>query len=235
VAADTGWALPDLQGAHRGIADTEVKNRQKVKTFNVEAANGRLHTQPEATVGIIAKAGGDYENHPEGQYRAICMDVVDLGLVENKQFGKMQHKVAVVFHTEAKMKDGRPFEQWERFTLSLDERARLRSFLQSWRGRAFTEQELAGFDLEKLIGVQAYLQIIHNQSNGKTYANVSTVMLPPRGAAKLEPTAGYERRKDRKPEVSKTPEPAMAQSVPAGRGYDELPAALQDEDDDLPF
>jgi hypothetical protein len=186
-------------------------------------------------MAIIAKDGGEYENHPEGQYRAVCMDVVDLGLVENKTYGKMQHKVAIVFHSEAKMKDGRPFEVWERFTLTLVENGRLRPFLQSWRGRAFTEQELAGFDLEKLIGVQAYLQIIHNHSGGKTYANVSTIMLPPKGVAKVAPTEGYERRKDRKPEVSKTPEPAMAQSVPAGRGYDELPAALQDEDDDLPF
>jgi hypothetical protein len=187
------------------------------------------------TVAIIAKDGGDFEIHPEGQYRAVCMDVVDLGLVENKQYGKMQHKVAVVFHSEAKLKDGRPFEVWERFTLTLAENGRLRPFLQSWRGRAFTEQELAGFDLEKLIGVQAYLQIIHNGHNGKTYANVSTIMLPPRGTPKLEPTAGYERRKDRKPEMSKTPEPPLAQSVPAGRDYDEMPPSLQDEDDDLPF
>lgn len=185
-------------------------------------------------MAIIAKDSGDFENHPQGQYRAVCMDVVDLGMVENKQFGKMQHKVAIVFHSEAKMKDGRPFEVWERFTLTLNERGRLRSFLQSWRGRAFTEAELAGFDLEKLIGVNAYLQVIHNQSNGKTYANVSTIMLLPRGTAKLEPTKGYERRKDRKPEMSKAPEPAMASSVPAGRSYPE-PEPPFDDDDDLPF
>jgi hypothetical protein len=185
-------------------------------------------------MGIVVKDGGDFENHPEGQYRAVCLDVVDLGMVENKQYGKTQHKIALVFHSEAKMKDGRPFEVWERFTATLDERGRLRPFLQSWRGRAFTEAELAGFDLEKLIGVNAYLQIIHNHSNGKTYANVSTIMLPPKGTAKLEPTAGYERRKDRKPEMSKTPEPAMASSVQAGRGYDDYPEPEQPEDD-LPF
>ena len=185
---------------------------------------------------IVAKDGGDFENHPEGQYRAICMDIVDLGMVENKAFGKMQHKVAAVFHSEAKMKDGRPFEIWERFTLTLNERGRLRSFLQSWRGKAFTESELAGFDLERLIGVNAYLQIIHNLSGGKTYANVSTIMLLPKGVAKLEPTPGYERRKDRKPEMSKTPEPAMASSVAAGRDFPEpQEPGFDDDADDLPF
>ncbi len=186
-------------------------------------------------MSLVVKDGGEFENHPEGQYRAVCVDVVDLGMVENKQFGKMQHKIAVVFHSEAKMKDGRAFEVWERFTATLNERGRLRPFLQSWRGRAFTEAELEGFDLEKLIGVNAYLQIIHNHSNGKTFANVSGIMLPPKGTVKLAVPADYERRKDRKPEVSKTPEPAMASSVPATRGLEYPEPEEPEYDDDLPF
>ena len=175
-------------------------------------------------MSLVVKDGGDFKNHPEGQYRAICMDVVDLGMVENKRFGKMQHKIALVFHSEAKTDEGKPFEVWERFTATLAEQGYLRPFLQSWRGKAFTPEELAGFDLEKLVGVNAYIQIIHNTSNGKTYANIGSIMLPPKGTAKLQPTPGYERRKDRKPEVSQAPEP-----VPAG-SYDET-----DPDDDLPF
>jgi hypothetical protein len=179
-------------------------------------------------MSLIVKDGGEYENHPEGQARVVCMDVVDLGFVENKQYGKTQHKIALVFHSEEKMKDGRPFEIWERFTATLDERGRLRPFLQAWRGKAFTEAELAGFDVEKLVGVNAYVQVIHNHNNGKTYANVATIMLPPKGTPKLEPTPGYERRKDRQPE------PAMAQSVPAGREFEDFPKQLE-TDDDSPF
>lgn len=182
-------------------------------------------------MAIIAKDGNDYEIHPRGQFSAVCMDVVDLGLIENKKSGKMQHKVAAVFHTEAKMKDGRPFEIWERFTLTLYEGGRLRPFLESWRGKAFTPEELVGFDLERLIGVNAYIQIIHNHVGAKTYANISTIMLPPRGTPKMQPTPGYERRKDRK----KVEEPAMAGSVVAGRGFDEQPEGLDDPEDDLPF
>lgn len=177
-------------------------------------------------MSFMVKDGGEFKNHPEGQYRAICMDVVDLGMVENKKWGKMQHKVALVFHTEAKMDDGKPFEIWERFTATLSEQSHLRSFLESWRGKAFTPPELAGFDLEKLIGVGAYVQVIHKASNGKTYANIGTVMLPPKGTEKLLPTASYERRKDRKPEVSQTPEPVGAMANAAGG---------DGEDDDLPF
>jgi hypothetical protein len=177
---------------------------------------------------IIVKDGGDFENHPEGQYRAICMDVVDLGMIENKKWGKMQHKIALVFHTEAKMKDGRPFEIWERFTATLADNGYLRPFLQNWRGKAFTPAEVAGFDLETLIGASAYIQVLHNESNGKTYANIDSIMKLPKGTAKLTATEGYERRKDRKTEVSQTPEPVGVGPSNPGDAYDA-------EDDDLPF
>ena len=178
---------------------------------------------------IIVKSSGDFENHPEGQYRAVCVDVVDLGEVENKQYGKVQHKIALVFHSEARTKEGKPFEIWSRHTATLHEKGSLRKFLQGWRGRAFTSEELLSFDLEKLIGVGAFIQVIHNTKGDKTYANIDTIMLPPKGTEKLLPTEGYERRKDRKPEVSHAPEPAMAGPSNAGDAYD------PDDDDDLPF
>lgn len=176
-------------------------------------------------MSLVVKDGGEFKNHPEGQYRAICMDVVDLGMVENKKFGKMQHKIALVFHSEAKMEDGKPFEHWERFTATLSDQGHLRPFLESWRAKSFTPEELNGFDLEKLVGVNAYIQVIHKASNGKTYANIGSIMLPPKGVEKLAPTAGYERRRDRKPAVTNTPEPA-----PVGPGGDAF-----EDDDDLPF
>ena len=179
-------------------------------------------------MAIIVKDGGEFENHPEGQFRAVCMDVVDLGMVENKRFGKMQHKIALVYHSEEKTKDGRPFEVWSRYTATLADQGYLRPFLEAWRGKAFTPPELAEFDLEKLIGVNAYIQIIHNQRDGKTYANIGAIMPLPKGLAKLTPTPGYERRQDRKPEVSQAPEPAMANAA-GGDGEN------VDDDDDLPF
>lgn len=178
---------------------------------------------------LVVKDGGDFENHPQGQFRAICMDVVDLGMIENKRFGKSQHKVAIVFHSEAPMKDGRPFEVWERFSATLFDQARLRPFLESWRGQAFTADELVGFDLEKLIGVNALIQVIHNTSNGKTYANIKGIMLPPKGSEKLLPTTGYIRRQER-------PEAKAALKVTAG-GEAEVnwPDEPDDDPDSLPF
>ena len=185
-------------------------------------------------MALIVKDGGDFENHPEGQFRAVCMDVVDLGMVENKKFNKMQHKIALVFHTEAKMKDGRPFEIWERFTATLTSNGYLRPFLESWRGKAFNPAELDGFDIEKLIGANAYIQVIHNRVGDKVYANIKSVMMLPKGLDKVPATPGYERRKDRAPDPSKVPAMAGGQEPPP---LDEMPAGLDDDggEDSLPF
>ena len=68
------------------------------------------------------------------------------------------------------------------FTLSLNEKSKLRQALQSWRGKAFTAEDLQGFDLKKVLGVGCQLQIIHKEgSNGTTYANVETILALPRG------------------------------------------------------
>ncbi len=54
--------------------------------------------------------------------------------------------------------------------------------LQSWRGKAFTAEELQGFDLRKVLGIGCQLQIIHKEgNNGTTYANVETMLALPRG------------------------------------------------------
>jgi hypothetical protein len=41
---------------------------------------------------IIAKAGGSFTPAPEGTHTAICVDVVDLGQVEDIFQGKPQRK-----------------------------------------------------------------------------------------------------------------------------------------------
>jgi hypothetical protein len=44
---------------------------------------------------------------------------------------------------------------------------------EAWRGRAFTEDELAGFDLKHLLGVYALINVTHSSKGDKTYSNVA--------------------------------------------------------------
>lgn len=103
------------------------------------------------------------------------------------------------------MDDGKPFIVQKRYTASLHEKSKLRPELESWRGRAFTEDELKEFDLEKLLGANCLLNVAHVVKDGKTYANVTAVMPLKRGMEKLVAT-NYTRVVDRKPEQQDDPE-----------------------------
>lgn len=136
---------------------------------------------------------------PEGQFRAVCVDFVDLGEVKTSWQGeeRLTHKCRVVFEIEETQDDGRPFLVSQTFTASLSEKANLRKFLEQWRGRSFTPVELKAFETENLVGAQAVLQIVHNESQGTIYANINAVMKPMKGLAPLTPFGSYVRVKDR--------------------------------------
>jgi hypothetical protein len=129
----------------------------------------------------VAQTAGDFEIVPEGQYVARCYRVIDLGTQSIEYMGeqKQQHKVLIyweILDKDAKMDDGRPFSVSRKYTASLDERSHLYSDLVAWRGKTFTQEELLGFDISKLLGAYCTLQIVHNESNNKTYANVNAIM-----------------------------------------------------------
>jgi hypothetical protein len=134
---------------------------------------------------VSAKTQKEFQLHPEGAFPAVCCDVVDLGLQEVTYQGikKMQHKMRLAFLTGAYGEDGRPSYTSRRFTASLDERGTLRPFLEAWRGKRFTEDELSGVDLGNLIGVGAMLEIIHEagkQDSTKTYDNIFRISRLPK-------------------------------------------------------
>lgn len=134
-------------------------------------------------MGLIAKqGGGDFQIPNAGQYAAICHQVIDLGHQFNAVHNKWQPKVRIGWELHGEnmigegvgnMEDGRPFTVSSEFTVSLADNGHLRPMLEGWRGRPFSEEELEGFDISKLLGVPCMLTIQHTNSNGKTYANVT--------------------------------------------------------------
>lgn len=149
---------------------------------------------------MILKNEKQFTPAPEGIHDAICVDVVDMGMV-NGPFGA-KHKLRVVWEIEVKMEDDRPFVVMAFYGASLHEKSNLRKALKSWRGRDFTEEELRSFDMEKLVGVSAQLVIQHNEHDGKTFSNVMAIT---KAKNKMEASGAYIRVKDRdpKPDSSK--------------------------------
>ena len=75
--------------------------------------------------------GRDFTPAPEGLQRAICADVVDLGM-EESQWGA-KHKVRVYWQLEERDEDGRRFIVVKKYTLSLHRKSSLCADLTSWR------------------------------------------------------------------------------------------------------
>lgn len=139
------------------------------------------------------KKESEYTVAPEGLWPAVCCDVVDLGIVQGA-FGP-QEKIEIRWQLEeVDEKTGRRFLIVQRYTPSLHEKSRLRPMLEAWRGKKFTAEEERQFDIEKLLGANCQLQIIHNvKDEGRVYANVQAVVPMPRNAAKIRISEDYVR------------------------------------------
>ena len=79
-------------------------------------------------------------------------------------------KVAILW--EAFLNDGRKRPFSREYTYSFHENAVLRSHLESWRGRAFTKDELSKFQLRNIIGVPCILEIRKNSKMIKQVDNI---------------------------------------------------------------
>jgi hypothetical protein len=112
---------------------------------------------------------------PAGMHRAVCVDVIDMGLKQT-QWGE-KPKLVLRWQLPLKAGDGSLHLVQKWYTKSLHEKAALRHDLESWRGREFTKEELKGFDVEKLIGINCQVLIVHKKSTDgqQTWANVQAI------------------------------------------------------------
>lgn len=192
-------------------------------------------------MAITAFGSAGYVQCPAGLHHAVCVDVVDLGIeVSDKYFDKdgnptKAHKIKIVWQVDELMDDGRRFIISKKFTLSLNDKATLRKFLESWRGVPFTAKDLSqGFDVEKLVGVNCTLQVLQTE-DGK-YTNVSNIMPPPKGAQLIKPES-YTRVKDRE-EDTKPPgfDDTLGSKNGSGQKAKAKAAQAEVEDDvEVPF
>lgn len=126
----------------------------------------------------------EFQLAPQGTHVGKCYMIVDMGL-QDTPFGA-KHKIRIGWElpNEA-MEDGRPFVVSKEYTASLHPDSNLAQDLISWRGKSFTDEELAGFDVFKVLGAPCMLTVIHNTSKqGKQYANVKSVTSLPKGMEK---------------------------------------------------
>ena len=132
----------------------------------------------------------NFEPIPAGSYAARCYSMIEMGTNQETYQGldKMVNKVRITWElpteTQVFKEENGPEPRIisKEFSLSMHEKANLRGFLESWRGKSFTDNEAKSFDVTKLLGVPCLLSITHKTAtNGNTYANISSVSLLPKG------------------------------------------------------
>lgn len=148
---------------------------------------------------IATGTNTEFKQVPEGSHMARCFRVIDLGTQRWDYQGAPQigRKVLIAWelHGEADdgspmtTDDGRPLSIFKKYTLSLGKKANLRADLESWRGRAFSEAELAGFDISQLLGAYCMVTVKHAKVGEKTYANVASVTKWPSALKGRQPEA----------------------------------------------
>lgn len=142
--------------------------------------------------GLMAKGqdGEKQEQLEPGMYPAACHRYYDLGTHHEDYFYEGKHivgdkkKVLISWEFPDERieitKDGEtldlPRVQSKEYNLVLGELANLRKDLKSWRGRDFTPQELEGFSLDKILGVNAMITIIHNDKGKAKIAGVGPLV-----------------------------------------------------------
>jgi hypothetical protein len=139
-------------------------------------------------MSIIAKAesGSNFHPVPEGVHPARCFAVIDIGEQYSEKFDKKAQKIIIMWELPEETytnDDGEaiPRVLSKEYTLSLHEKSGLRKDLQAWRGKAFTEEELKGFDLINILGKPCQIQIIHEVKGDKTYSRIAAIMAIPKG------------------------------------------------------
>lgn len=115
-----------------------------------------------------------------GSYIARCVQIIDLGEQMNELAGKLQRQVMLMFEipSERVVIDGadKPRMMSATYTASLSDKAKLRGVLESWRGKQFTDEELACFDLHNVLNVPCLLSVVEKTSKtGNKYSSIGSI------------------------------------------------------------
>ena len=130
------------------------------------------------------KGGGDFKPVPADVHDAVCIWMVDLGVQPGGIYAP-KHQVYIKWEIPGERieyeKDGvkheGPMTIGNFYTVSLSEKANLRSDLEGWRGKPFTKDELAKFDVTAVVGKPCRLVVEHKtKQDGRTVAFVKSVI-----------------------------------------------------------
>lgn len=133
-------------------------------------------------MSTTVKAKSDFKQVPAGTHPAYCYAVIDIGHQESNYQGRRNVKPQVIlafefpFETVVIDGEGKPMIMNTFYTASISTKATLRSDLEAWRGKAFTPDEMSGFQLKAVIGKPCTISVYHNEDGKARVKGVSAAM-----------------------------------------------------------
>lgn len=209
----------------------------------------RHEKQEAANMKWQDNGGGDFEQPPVGSFAGRCVRVIDIGTQRGEYQGKATSKRQCIIGwelpselmTEGELA-GKPFVVSKFYTASLNEKASLRKDLENWRGRAFTDQELGGFESKNIIGKLCMLSLTANDK-GKT--RVTGVMAMPKGMVVKDQAVPdvYFSLDEFSPDIFETLSDGIKKMITASPEYQNAvnrkpvttKSTIADMEDDVPF
>ena len=131
-----------------------------------------------------AKSESTWKQPETGNWPATCIRIINLGTQEREYQGKTSYRrqSLIIWEIDGQVDDqGQPITISKAYTASLGEKANLRKDLESWRGRPFTADELAGFDVKNLLGKSCLLNLIKVQGQKGEKVVIATISALPKG------------------------------------------------------
>lgn len=111
-----------------------------------------------------------YEQMTEGLHNVTITKIEDLGLQETN-FGTKDRARIVFTAADQIDKEGKAVEVFMTVTKSLHSKSQLGKLLAALKVPAGAE-----FDLNEVVGLKCQVVIVHNEKDGKTYANIGSVI-----------------------------------------------------------
>ena len=192
-------------------------------------------------ISVSEGTGKQMELAPAGTHAAVLADVFDMGLQETAYGDK--HKVMLSWLIDKKMSDGRPFMVSDWPTASLNEKARLRKYIEGWRGPlSAADVKTLAADIELVIGEPCLLSVIHKENNkGEMRAYVNGAMALPDGMTAPAIPDDFKRKIERDAERAAEQNGSSVAEIATAAGFEVQPppsdgdAPPPEDAEELPF
>jgi len=133
---------------------------------------------------MLTSKGNKFPPTAQGTHVAILTTVVDVGLQESRYGSQPKREIYLAFEVTDEFnewtdKNGprrEPKRVSTTVTASLSPKAKLREYVEGILGSRLSEAEVREFDIVNLVlGKPCLLAVVHNESNGNTYANIASI------------------------------------------------------------